>query len=396
MGESGPCGPCSEIYFDPNAFRSGTKSMVEVWNLVFMEYNEDSNQKKTPLTTKCIDTGMGLERLSMILQNKKSNYHTDLFLPLLEAVSQTTKTPYREETTDKKELTANSALRAIADHARAGVFLINDGVFPSNEKRGYVLRRILRRALYLGSTLTDYKPIFKDIAQSIIKNYHSVYPELNSQKEIILKSLQEEEEKFFHTLNQGKIILEKELFHLQKQNKKALPAETSFKLYDTYGFPFDLVQLICKQENIQVDQKGFEKKLEESRLKSKKMGFSGSIDNQKPSLKLQKESLTIKPNIPITKFIGYDQLESTSKIKALFDKNNSSISQLKAPCEALVVFDKTCFYAEGGGQIGDKGKLVSSSAKKSQLTIAQITDCQNIQDRYFHILSLTEGGATSR
>ncbi|MDE0151489.1 MAG: alanine--tRNA ligase [Bdellovibrionales bacterium] len=387
MGDSGPCGPCSEIYFDFEAFRSGSKSMVEVWNLVFMEYNEDSNKKKTALSTKCIDTGMGLERLAMILQNKKSNYHTDLFLPIIDSAGQITKTPYRENTTDKKEQTSNAVLRAIADHTRAGVFIISDGVYPSNEGRGYVLRRILRRALYLTSTLTDQKPVFKNIAEAVIKNYFSAYPELHSHTDTILESLQIEEEKFFHTLTQGKSILEKELFELEKKNKKVLSGDTSFKLYDTYGFPFDLVQLICKQASIQVDQTGFEQKLQESRLRSKKAGFSGSAGNQKSSI--YKEALVIKSNIPGTKFIGYEHLESTSKIQSLFDENNSSVSHLKAPCTALAVFDQTCFYAEGGGQIGDKGDLVSSSSKKT--AIAQITDCQNIQNKYVHTLSLKEG-----
>ena len=394
MGDSGPCGPCSEIYFDSEAFRSGSKSMIEVWNLVFMEYNEDSNQKKTPLQTKCIDTGMGLERLAMILQNKKSNYHTDLFLPLLEAVSQTTKTPYKEETTDKKELISNSALRAIADHTRAGVFLISDGVYPSNEKKGYVLRRILRRALYLASTLTPQKSIFKNIAQAVIEDYHSVYPELHSQKKMILESLQSEEEKFFYTLTQGKTMLEKELFDLTKKNKKVLPGETAFKLYDTYGFPFDLTSLICKKNNITVHEKDFENKIKSAQEKSrsssyfKKTNVTSVIYNEKSSFpkNSQKEGLFFIPShTPISKFTGYETLESTSVLTVLFDKKNKNIHSASSCDEVLAVFNQTPFYAEGGGQIGDLGFLSSKSIK------ADVLDCQNRQGYYFHKIFLKEG-----
>ena len=398
MGESGPCGPCSEIYFDSSAFRSGSKSMIEVWNLVFMEYNENLDKKKTTLQTKCIDTGMGLERLTSILQNKKSNYHTDLFLPLLEVVSQTTKTPYKEEAMPNNEPASNSILRAIVDHTRAGVFLISDGVYPSNEKRSYVLRRILRRALYLASTLTENKPIFKNIAQTIIENYQSAYPELHSQKEIILKSLQDEEEKFFYTLTQGKTILEKELFDLKKKNKKTLSGDTAFKLYDTYGFPFDLVQLICKHEKFQVDQKEFEKNIKKAQEKSrtsstfKKAGFNSAIYNEKSSFPKgfdpQKEGLFfISSKTPVSKFTGYDTLENVSVLSALFDKNNKSInSAVSSSSEMLAVFNQTPFYAEGGGQRGDEGFLSGKSSVK-----ADILDCQNRNGYYFHKIVLKEG-----
>lgn len=397
MGNSGPCGPCSEIYFDFSAFRSGSKSMIEVWNLVFMEYSENLDKKKTALQTKCIDTGMGLERLTAILQNKKSNYHTDLFLPLLEAVSQITKTPYREETIHNKEPASNSILRAVADHTRAGVFLISDGVYPSNEGKSYVLRRILRRALYLASILTESKPIFKNIAQTIIENYQSAYPELYSQKEIILKSLQDEEEKFFYTLTQGKTILEKELFDLKKKNKKNLSGDTAFKLYDTYGFPFDLVQLICKQEKFQVDQKGFEKNIKTAQEKSrtsstfKKAGLTSALYNEKSSFPKgfdpQKEGLFfISSQTPISKFTGYETLESTSVLSALFDRNNKNINETSSPGEMLAVFNQTPFYAEGGGQRGDQGFLSGKSGVK-----AEILDCQNRQGYYFHKIFLKEG-----
>ncbi len=396
MGESGPCGPCSEIYFDCKAFRSGTQSMVEIWNLVFMEYNENFDKTKTPLQTKCIDTGMGLERLAMVLQNKKSNYHTDLFLPILSAASQTTKTPYREETEDKKELISNAALRTLADHIKASVFLISDGVFPSNEKRGYVLRRILRRALYSASTLTHQKSIFKNITQAVIENYLSVYPELNSQKEIILESLQTEEEKFFHTLDQGKTMLEKELFDLKKKDSKVLSGDASFKLYDTYGFPFDLIDLICRNNNVKVHRKDFENNIKRAQEKSrssshfKKTKAASAFYNEHTSFPKnfdpQKEGMFFIPSrTPPSKFTGYETLENSAVLSLLFDKNNKSISEIKADSEVTAVFNQTPFYAEGGGQIGDQGFLSGKSVK------AVILDCQNKHGYYFHKVFLKEG-----
>jgi len=401
MGESGPCGPCSEIYFDFEAFRSGSgsgsRSMVEVWNLVFMEYNENTDKKKTPLQTKCIDTGMGLERLAMILQNKRSNYHTDLLLPVLDSASKVTNTPYKETPTNKKEVITNTALRALADHTRAGVFLTSDGVYPSNEKRGYALRRILRRALYLASTLTDKKPIFKNIAQDVIKNYHSAYPELHAHSDTILESLQIEEEKFFHTLTQGKTVLEKELYDLQKKSKKILEGGVSFKLYDTYGFPFDLVQLICKQENIQVDQKGFENKIKETQEKSRsssyfrKTNLTSSIYNEHTSfpenLNLQKEGMFFIPSqTTLSQFTGYETLQSSSVLLALFDKDNRNIKETSDYGEMTALFNQTPFYAEGGGQIGDQGFLSGKFSVK-----ADILDCQNRHGYYLHRIFLKEG-----
>ena len=396
MGDSGPCGPCSEIYFDSLAFRSGPKSMVEVWNLVFMEYNENSDKTRSPLQTKCIDTGMGLERLAMILQNKKSNYHTDLFLPILSAVSQATKTPYREEGS-KKELALNSSLRAIADHIRAGVFLIGEGVYPSNEKRAYVLRRILRRVLYLASTLNSQKLALKNIAEVVIENYAEAYPELLSQKENILGSLKTEEEKFFHTLEQGKAILEKTIFDLKKQNEKTLPEDIAFKLYDTYGFPFDLTGLVCRKNNINVSERGFEKKIKKAQEKSrssshfKKTRFTSALYDEKTSFPKgfdpQKEGLFFIPShIPLSKFTGYETLQNLCVLSALFDKDNKSINEVSSQNEVTAVFNQTPFYAEGGGQVGDQGFLSENSSVR-----ADILDCQNRHGYYFHKIFLKEG-----
>ena len=380
MGEEGPCGPCTEIYYDTKGFKDSS-SMIEIWNLVFMEYKENSQKKRTPLKQLCIDTGMGLERLLSVVQNKNSNYHTDLFDSVFESLSQKIGVSYNPY----EEISSNVVLRALADHIRTTVFLIGDGVLPSHEGRGYVLRRILRRAFYLASTLTPRKEVLHDAARSVIQTYSSVYPELQEQKDLILKTLSQEEEKFLLTLKQGKTLLEKEIFSLRKQKKSQLSSPTSFKLYDTYGFPFDLIQMICNKEDIQIDRKGFEKQMNESRLKNKEQGrkklqsASYSIMNQIDADKLQ--------GLKETQFIGYDKLQTPSKIKKIFDSNGQSVSSLKTPCTAFVVFDRTPFYAEGGGQVGDQGLLFKEKGEKP---CGQVIDCQQRAGRLVHVIKFSE------
>lgn len=377
MGEQGPCGPCSEIYFDPHAFRSKKNTMFEIWNLVFMQYKEDENKKRTPLSTYCIDTGMGLERLLALLQNKSSNYHTDLFSPILKQASQVTGIHYDYDSLEKGEiLNTNSTLRILADHIRAGTFLIGDGVKPSNEGRGYVLRRILRRAVYHGTQMSQNKFLLSQIASAVIQNFASVYPELDSQKNKIKLLLDQEEEQFLHTLNQGKIRLEKELLHLKKKGIATLSGETCFQLYDTYGFPFDLVELICKKQGINVQTQIFEKKMKESKLKSKKASSFAFKKKSYPSL---------DPSLPASLFTGYKTLKSSSRLLALFDDTNKEQKILKSPCRALAVFDQTCFYAEGGGQVGDQGQIY-----KNDKFIGHIEDCQNIKEKFVHTISIKE------
>ncbi len=382
MGEEGPCGPCTEIYYDTQGFKDSA-SMIEIWNLVFMEYKEDSKKKKTPLKQLCIDTGMGLERVLSVLQNKNSNYHTDLFSSIFKSLSKKTGVAYVSD----REVYSNTILRALADHVRTIVFLVGDGVLPSHEGRGYVLRRILRRAFYLGSNLTQENSILHSAAQSVIQTYSPVYPELQNQEKFILKVLSQEEDKFLLTLKQGKTLLEKEIFELRKKKNLLLPASTSFKLYDTYGFPFDLIKMICQKENIQVDSKGFEEQMNESRLRNQKRGKQ----------KLQKDSQNIMDNIdtqklnhvPETQFIGYEKQEIFSKVIKIFRKDGKPTSSLVTPCNAFVIFDQTCFYAEGGGQVGDQGEIFQEKKRES---LGQIVDCQNRQGRYVHVIKFTEKG----
>ena len=382
MGEEGPCGPCTEIYYDTQGFKD-ISSMIEIWNLVFMEYKEDQNKKKTALKQPCLDTGMGLERLLSILQNKNSNYHTDLFDSIFSSLSHKIGIPYNFN----KEIPSNSILRALADHTRATVFLVGDGVLPSHEGRGYVLRRILRRAFYLGSNLTQEKEILHSAAQSVIQTYSCVYSQLLDQQELVLKILSQEEDKFLLTLKQGKALLEKEIHSIRKKKSIHLCAETSFKLYDTYGFPFDLIQMICQKENIQVDRKGFEEQMDSSRLQNKKRSkqkIQASLSSALDQINIQLLSNTLQ-----TQFIGYENLKSSSKVIKLFDKNGRSVSSLSTPCRAFVVFDQTCFYAEGGGQVGDQGEILQEEETEA---LGQIVDCQNRAARYIHIIEFKKKG----
>lgn len=380
MGDEGPCGPCSEIYFDFKEFRQGNKNMIEIWNLVFMEYHEDQNKNQKTLQKKCIDTGMGLERILSLVQNKDSNFHTDLFEPLLNLLSSLTKTPYEFISPDKEKgsvLKNNRILRILADHIRASCFLMGDKVYPSNEGRGYVLRRMIRRALYEQSQITDQKQILSKGAQEVIQNYSSVYPELLQNKETVLNFLNQEEEKFFQTLAQGNLLLEKELYSLKKSQNPVLSAEASFKLYDTYGFPFDLVEVVCQKQNIRVDSQGCHRLMEESRQKSRSKKAFSTQKKMYPSLENKK--------IPSTKFTGYETLEESSKILLLFDRQNQSVKKLKAPAQGLMVLDSSCFYAEGGGQTADQGVFKTQNAE------GVIQDCQNIQDVFFHTFQLQSG-----
>ena len=404
MGGQGPCGPCSEIYFDPQGFRSKKNTMFEIWNLVFMQYQEDQNKNQTPLSRNCIDTGMGLERLITLLQNKSSNYHTDLFSPLLDTASQAVGVPYEyldpeEEQKEKKASQSNSALRVLADHTRSAVFLIADGVQPSNEGRGYVLRRILRRAIYHGARLTESPSFLHPIAERIVHSFSSVYPELKLKKQIIRQTLGEEEEKFSQTLRQGELQLKKELSRLKKRKEKTLSGSAGFQLYDTYGFPFDLVELICNKQGIKVQTQVFEKKMQAAREKSrtsslfnKKTRKAGALYDENTSFPKefdpQKEGLFFVPSkTPVSKFTGYETLKSSSRLLLLFNKDHAEIRSASSPGEFLAVFDQTPCYAEGGGQIGDRGALNSLGGEH----LADILDCQNTQNYYFHKIFLKKG-----
>lgn len=354
MGDTGPCGPCSEIVFDQGEgvgcgrpeCRVGCDCdrFLELWNLVFMQFNRDQEGRLHPLAKPCIDTGMGLERISAILQGVRSNYDTDLFKPLFEKIEGISKISYGAD--PQKDI----SMRVIADHSRASTFLINDGVLPSNEGRGYVLRRIMRRAMRHGRMLGIGEPFLYLISEKVVEIMREAYPELRETQSFISKVIQNEEERFQETLDQGLKILREELEVLKKTKKRVFPGEVAFRLYDTFGFPLDLSSEILHEEGIVIDEEGFKSQMMKQRQKSKQ-AWQGMDEGRIKDIyrKLYTEGLR-------TKFLGYEQLESESKILKLI-KNNEVVSFSKEGDEVEIITESTPFYGEAGGQIGDKGLI---------------------------------------
>lgn len=353
MGETGPCGPCSEIHIEKDYLNGINEStlkefdedkVMEIWNLVFMQYDRDAHGKLNSLPKPSIDTGMGLERLTAVLQRVPTNYDTDLFMPLIRQIENMTGKKYGSD----KETTVS--IRVLADHIRATVFLISDGVLPSNEGRGYVLRRIMRRAIRHGKLLDQTQAFFYKLADTLISEMESAYPELRTNQSTIEKVIKAEEERFFETLDKGLKILDEEIQKLKTENEShnTLPGEVAFKLYDTYGFPLDLTELIAEEHGLKVDQKGFDECMTEQKERAR-AHWKGSGED-----KVNQVYLEIANNHE-TKFLGYDTLEAPAKIVALL-QNGDLVNEVQdGKCE--IIFDQTPFYGEGGGQVGDKGHL---------------------------------------
>ncbi len=358
-GSSGPCGPCSEIHFDfgaeigcgkadckPNC---GCGRFTEIWNLVFTQYNQDEKGNRTPLPKPNIDTGMGFERVLTIMQGKKSIYDTDLFAPLLDTVSALTGKKYGAGPDD------DTAMQVVAEHGRALAFLIADGVLPDNEGRGYVLRRLLRRAALFGRRLGLDKPFLAQIVQAAIKKMNHIYPELKQRQEFINKVIELEETRFEETLSTGLAIIDGVLSKAATKKAKKVSGADAFKLYDTYGFPVELTKEIVSKSGFSVDMAGFEKEMEKQRERARLthkfdifVGFGGS------------PKLDIAP----TEFVGYSCLEQKAKIvKILIDGKETD--SIKAGQAAGVVLDTTPFYAEMGGQVGDTGEIVGATGRFS-------------------------------
>jgi alanyl-tRNA synthetase len=340
MGDTGPCGPCSEIFYDhgehiwggpPGSPEEDGDRFIEIWNLVFMQYNKQANGDMLPLPSPSIDTGMGLERISAILQNVHSNYEIDLFVNLINAAADIVGT---------KELD-NKSLRVIADHIRSCAFLICDGVMPSNEGRGYVLRRIIRRAVRHGSKLGANSVFFYKLVDQLCLEMGEAYPELIEQRPVIEKVLRVEEEQFSKTLDRGMAILNETLTELEGDE---LPGELIFKLYDTYGFPIDLTNDVAREQNIKLDEQGFEAAMQAQRLRAQQASNFG-MDYSK--------DIAIDST---TNFVGYELESEQCKIVGIVsgDKKQTSIEDGE---EGIVILDKTPFYAESGGQAGDSGTL---------------------------------------
>ncbi len=361
MGETGPCGPCSEIFYDhgpdvaggpPGTPEADGDRYIEIWNLVFMQFDRQKNGDDYvlhPLPKPSVDTGMGLERMAAVLQNVHSNYEIDLFQDLIKAAARETQCKDRH----------NNSLKVIADHIRACAFLIVDGVIPGNEGRGYVLRRIVRRAIRHGYKLTQKQPFFFKLVPDLVKAMGAAYPELAAARERVAQVLKQEEERFAETLENGMVVLESAL----QSEDKMLDGDTVFRLYDTFGFPLDLTADIARERNITVDFAGFEAAMGQQRERARaasKFGTQSAVEYRGQK----------------TEFHGYDTLTLAGKVIAIY-KGGSAVPAIEAGDSAVIVLDRTPFYAESGGQVGDRGQFVSSRGT------FHVADTQKIQSEVY-------------
>jgi len=353
MGETGPCGPCSEIFFDhgdhlkgglPGSKDQDGDRYIEIWNLVFMQFEQISKDKRINLPKPSVDTGMGLERIAALLQGTHDNYKTDHFTKLINSIGDAVKIKPNEKNI--------SSFRVIADHLRASSFLIAEGVLPSNEGRGYVLRRIMRRGMRHSHLLGSKEPIFFNIFKTLMNEMSSNYPELKRAESLVKETLKTEEEKFLVLLERGMKILNDEISKVDK----ILPGEVAFKLYDTYGFPLDLTEDILKSKSLSVDHKKFKSLMNESRELAKK-NWKGSGDNS-----IEEIWFGIKDKIEPTEFLGYETDQAEGIILSLI-KNNKEVKSLNKGDEAIIIVNQTPFYGESGGQVGDTGYIISGEFK---------------------------------
>ncbi len=381
MGDTGPCGPCSEIFFDhgervkggpPGSKDEDGDRFIEIWNLVFMQFEQIDTNTRVDLPKPSIDTGMGLERISALLQGTHDNYETDLFKNLIRASSEVTKS--------KVTVNNSASHRVIADHIRSSAFLISEGVLPSNDGRGYVLRRILRRAIRHSNILGYQKPFMNELSGYLVDEMGSAYPELYENKDFVKNVILNEELKFRETLDRGLEILNSEI--LQKNSKKVFSGKKAFELYDTYGFPLDLTQDVLKGHGWKVDEQNFEKEMKEQKSRAR-AAWSGSGDNE-----ISSEIIKTLNNHSSTKFVGYNNLKCEGKCLSIL-KNNKLSNRLKETEKGDLIFDTTVFYAESGGQKGDVGYISSKNTK------IKVLDCKkiNVADKiiFLHKVKVTEG-----
>ncbi len=373
MGDTGPCGPCSEILYDQGPSvgcgrpecAPGTcdcDRYLEIWNLVFMQFNRAANGDLSPLPRPNIDTGMGLERITAVLQGVPSNYETDLFMPLIEHISRIAGVPYgRREDQDV-------SLRVVADHARAGAFLVCDGVLPSNEGRGYVLRRIIRRAARHGKLLGVNDTFLHHAALKVVEEMGEVYPELRARRDFIDKVIANEEERFLKTLDKGLALLDEIVAELKIKGQGTIPGDVVFKLYDTFGFPVDLTGDIALGNGLALDLEGFEGQMASQREKARASSAFGDAVGEREEIgaSLANEAVT---------FVGYEALEASAEVLAIEDPSaggtTRALDELGAGQEAYVVTKRTPFYGESGGQIGDTGEMKAEGLKAAVLDTAK-------------------------
>jgi alanyl-tRNA synthetase len=370
MGDTGPCGPCSEIFYDhgpeieggpPGTPEEDGDRYIEIWNLVFMQYNRDASGNMEPLPRPSVDTGMGLERLAAILQNVHNNYDIDLFRTLIAVAAKLTGT----------DDLANKSLRVIADHIRSCAFLIVDGVLPSNEGRGYVLRRIIRRAARHGHQLGCKQPFFFQLVEALDLEMGDAYPELRKHRGHVERVLQKEEQRFAETLEQGMRILDDAISNI---DGNTIDGATAFKLYDTYGFPVDLTADVARERGLAIDLDGFDVAMEAQRVRARASSKFGAVS---ADLKLDA--------YPLSEFLGYEQSHAPASVFALL-QNGVAIDQLENGDQAIIVLDRTPFYAESGGQVGDIGRISIGEG-----TVFEVTDTQKQNEVYLHIGQLLSG-----
>ena len=376
MGETGPCGPCSEIFYDhgdhlkgglPGSKDQDGDRYIEIWNLVFMQYEQVSKDKRIDLPKPSVDTGMGLERMAALLQGTHDNYKTDHFLKLINSISETVKVKPNENNL--------SSFRVIADHLRASSFLLAEGVLPSNEGRGYVLRRIMRRGMRHSHLLGSKEPIFYNIFKTLLDEMSKNYPELKRAESLIKETLKMEEEKFLVLLERGMKILDDEISKIDK----VLPGEVAFKLYDTYGFPLDLTEDILKNKSLKVDNTKFDEMMKKSRELAKK-NWKGSGDSSVSEI-----WFNLKEKIGPTEFLGYETNQAEGSVTAII-KDDKEIQQLKEGEEGQIILNQTPFYGESGGQVGDKGTITSGENE------FEVTDVQKkIGNLFVHFGKVSKG-----
>lgn len=384
MGDTGPCGPCSEIIIDQGpdigcgkpdcAVGCDCDRFLELWNLVFMQFNKDEQGNLTPLPKPSIDTGMGLERITAVLQGKKNNFDTDLFAPIMKDLSSLSGMKYGLS----KE--KDPSFRVIADHIRASVFLLSEGLVPSNEGRGYVLRRVIRRASRHARLLNLHEPCLYKLVDSVITVMGNHYPDIKKERKRTQKLLKIEEENFMRTIETGMNILDDILFRVKKEGKTVIPGEEIFKLYDTSGFPFDFAKDIAMDADFTIDEKGFQKEMEMQRQRSKVRQTETSGSTSLPLIKITANGY--KPS----EFVGYDSLTAESIIVDIF-KDDKSVAELSLG-EGFLLLDKTPFYGETGGQVGDTGTM------KAEGVLVKVLDTKKLNSHFIHIIKVEKGKIT--
>ena len=378
--EVGPCGPCSEIYVDRGAERAVDENdnqpgnddsdrFMEVWNLVFTQFNKDNQGNYTNLSHPNIDTGMGLERIAMILQGKDNIFEIDVMKEIISEIEKLSGKTYKTNKAD------DVSIRVIADHAKAMTFLVSDGVIPSNEKRGYVLRRLIRRAYRHGKLLGIEGAFLNKIVDKVIETYKVEYDELITNMDNIHQVISDEEERFQKTINQGLEKLDDLISDMEKNNQKVLDGSEAFKLYDTYGFPLDLTKEILEEKNFEVDEVKFEEEMENQRNLARN---ARKTDNN------HRHDNIITDHLEKTEFVGYDNFDIKANIIAIFEDGEEK-SSIKAPGKGIVISNKTSFYPEGGGEVADTGYIKTSEA------FAKVIDVQKKNDIIFHYVEVTEG-----